>query len=269
MNLVNKVGVYLQSGRSWYKRPVSGIAHLVVHHSVTYVQGKTNEQMLRELAQIHYQNGWPGLSYHRVITPDGTVYQINNFDDLTWTDSRNVDSFAVCMVGYFHPPVNMQPTREQLTALKECLDELSTKHPEFPAGEDDVKGHRDRWSTACPGDTLYPYTTEYRTKLGKVDWGGAPAGPKPQEIPVPKPIITPLNDDELRGFLTFKRFFEISIAPDGKPFTSFEGYANWLAQDAYRIAKNPPKSEIVYTAREYNNSVARQLFNLAEQLEGR
>lgn len=269
MNSVNRVGVYLQKGRSWYKRPVSGIKHLVVHHSVTFTLGKSNDYMLSELAQIHWKNGWPGLSYHRVITPDGTVYQINSFDDLTWTDSINVDSFAVCLVGYFHPPENMQPTREQLMALQECLDELSTKHPEFPAGENDVKGHRDRWKTACPGDTLYPYVSEYRTKLGKVDWGAPTAQPKPPDPPQTKPIVAPLTQDELRGFLTFKRFFEISTAPDGKPFTSFEGYSNWLAQDAYRIAKNPPKSEIVYTAREYNNSIARQLFNLAEQIEGR
>lgn len=173
MKLVNVIGKYLQPGRSWYKRSVGGITKLVVHHSVTYTEGKTNDQMLNELFQIHKANDWPGLSYHRVITPDGTVYQINNQDDLTWTDSINTDSMAVCMIGYFHSPANMKPTKEQLVALKECLDEWTTKHPEFPADKDDVWGHRDRWATACPGDLLYPYPTEYRTKLGDVNWEGA------------------------------------------------------------------------------------------------
>lgn len=193
MNLVNRIGKYLQAGRSWYKRDISGITHLVVHHSVTFTQGKTNDQMLNELYQIHVANGWPGLSYQRVITPDGTTYLINNYDDLTWTDSHNSDAYAICLIGYFHPTANMVPTEAQLKALKENLDELSTQHPEFPADFDDVWGHRDRWSTACPGDNLYPYVTEYRTKLGQVDWDGSDVPP-----PVTPPSCLIPNTSENR-----------------------------------------------------------------------
>lgn len=197
MNSINRIGKYLQPGRLWYKRSISGITKLVVHHSATYTQGKTNDQMLQELYNIHVANGWPGLSYHRVITPDGTIYIINNIDDLTWTDSHNDDAYATCLIGYFHPNGStpaMQPTQAQLRSLKICLDELSTEHPEFPADEDDVVGHKDRWATACPGDTLYPYVTEYRVKQGQVDWDGS----NPSPVTPPDCLIPNTSENRTR-----------------------------------------------------------------------
>jgi len=224
MTINNVVGKYLQKGRNWYKRDVSGIAHIVVHHSVTYTEGKTNDQMLKELASIHWNKDWPGLSYHRVITPDGTVHIINNYDDLTWTDSHNTDSYAICLVGYFHPPVNMQPTTAQLKALKECLDELCTEHPEFPADQDDVKGHRDRWSTACPGDTVYPYPTEYRNKLGQVNWSSSPTPP------VSPPVVISMD-------FIYEGRLDISNPIKKDHYAQFLGYSNW---NEYQITINEP-----------------------------
>ncbi len=174
--------------------------------------------MLQDLYSTHVKNGWPGLSYHRVITPDGTVYQINNFDDLTWTDSHNSDAFATCLIGYFHPNGStpaMRPTQEQLVSLKECLDELSTQHPEFPADQDDVVGHKDRWATACPGDTLYPYVTEYRTKQGSVDWDSS----------APQPTDPPADEDQKRGLDLIIAYR--GVRKEGKE-GNFEGYARVL-----------------------------------------
>lgn len=169
MTIENRIHKYLQPGRSWYKRHVAQIKVPVVHHTASVGEG-SNDEILNNLAQGHWNRGWPGLAYHFMIMRDGRVYQLNEFTDITWTDSRNTDAVSICLHGYYHDPYNQKPTQAQLDSLKLLLDELSTKHPEFPADQDDVCAHRDRWATACCGDTLYPYVTEYREKRGVVAW---------------------------------------------------------------------------------------------------
>lgn len=181
MEIINKIGKYRQSNRAWYTRDVSGIRVITVHHTASQAGNKTDDQMLREIMTTHVNKGWPGASYHYVITPNGNIYQLNTHKEVTWHDSHNWDSVAVCLVGYFHPPHNNAPTKESLAALRFMLDKLCTQHPEFPADYDDVKGHRERGSTACPGDILYPYVTEYRNKLGRVEWGRGDTGTNPAD----------------------------------------------------------------------------------------
>jgi len=170
-NIINKIGQY--RSRGWFQRNQADIKVITVHHSTNSQDlNENDDQILTRIQKTHQSRGWPGLSYHFVITPVGTIYQINDFTDITWHDSTNTDSIGVVVCGYMHPPYNEQPTQSQLESLKELLDWLCTQNPQFPADRDDVLGHRDRQATACPGDNLYPYVKEYREKLGNVDWQG-------------------------------------------------------------------------------------------------
>lgn len=181
MNIVDRVGKYLQPGRAWYNRDVKGIKVFSVHHDAID-HGKTADEALNIIFAEHKKNGWPGASYHYYIHSDGTVYQLNKHEWVTWVDGVNWDCIGIVLNGYFHSPNNNHPTEAQLKSLKELLDELSTKHPEFPADQSGVYGHRERAATACPGDHLFPYVKEYRDKKGQVSWGAAPA-PQPQPTP--------------------------------------------------------------------------------------
>lgn len=170
MNITSRIHEYLSPKRTWYQRPLSNIRILTVHHTAL-VSSQSNDQLLSQVAQIHQNHGWPGLSYHEMIMPDGTVYFINKFEDVTWHDGHNWDSYGICLQGYFHQPYNNNPTQAQLESLRQRLDFLCTQMPAFPADQDDVLGHRDRMATACPGDTLYPNVYEYRHNKGNVSWG--------------------------------------------------------------------------------------------------
>lgn len=170
MNIQNKIGQYRQAGRSWYTRDVKTITKFSLHHTASLASG-TDDDILRQLAQIHYNNGWPGLSYHYIII-NGNIYQINKHEEVTWIDGVNWDAIGVCIHGYYHSPHNQMPSKRDLEALKWLMDKLSTEHPEFPADQNDTLAHRERASTACPGDNLYPYVKEYRDKLGNVNWSG-------------------------------------------------------------------------------------------------
>jgi len=170
MNIINRIGKYKQSSREWYQRAVNTIKYITVHHTGDRATG-TNDQVLQKEANAHIANGWPGLAYHFFITKDGAVYQINNYTDVTWHDAVNWDSIGICLQGYFHPTINEKPTEAQLRSLRSLLDELCTKHPEFPADQKSVVGHKERSSTSCPGDYLIGYVQDYRNKVGNVTWG--------------------------------------------------------------------------------------------------
>lgn len=171
MTIENRIHQYLQSGRSWYQRDVSDIKKITIHHSAIPLSRYSRDgDMMNAIMKTHSDHGWPGLSYHFVLSKE-KIYQTNNFSDITWHDKVNKDSIGVLVNGYFHPEVNDRPAKRQLGNLKWLLTKLSTEHPEFPADFDDILGHRERSSTACPGASLYPFVVEFREKAGKVDWG--------------------------------------------------------------------------------------------------
>lgn len=169
MEIINKIGYYEQAGREWYNR-VDPITKITVHHTASRYTG-SDDQILRSLMADHVKHDWVGLSYHYIILKNGNIYQINDLNKVTWHDTHNWDSIGVCLHGYFHPDINETPTNDQLRSLDWLLDHLCTEHPEFPADHDDVVGHRERSSTACPGNLFFPKVVEYRTNLGDVDWG--------------------------------------------------------------------------------------------------
>jgi len=173
----NVIGRYRVS--PWRKRNLAGVKFLVVHHSATLGNGGDDAE-LRVLQNIHVKdNGWPGLSYHYVIMKNGNIYQINDLDDNTYTDTINFDSVAVLMNGYFHAPYNQQPTAAQLSSLQFMLRFLMNR---FNLPHTSIRGHRDRWTTSCPGDNVYRIVTDYRNN-------GVPGG---TPLPPPPPIANRL-----------------------------------------------------------------------------
>lgn len=169
-NIINAIHKYRPRG-AWQQRTVKNIQKLVIHHSAADASNNPEER-LNQIMGWHLANSpqWMGLSYHYVITKNGNIYQTNNHEDLTWHDGVNSNSLAILVDGYFHAPNNNQPTNQQLESLEFLLTELSTKHPEFPAGNNplqDILGHRDVSATACPGDILYPKMVEIKQKINQ------------------------------------------------------------------------------------------------------
>lgn len=169
MEIINDIGKYEQPNREWYDRTYP-IKKITVHHTASRYTG-SDDSILKSLMADHVKNGWVGLAYHYIILKNGNIHQINSLDKVTWHDTVNWDSIGVCLHGYFHPDIDETPTNEQLRSLDWLLDFLCTENPQFPADHDDVVGHRERSSTACPGNLFFPKVVEYRTSLGDVDWG--------------------------------------------------------------------------------------------------
>lgn len=193
-------------------RPVGNIQSIIIHHdAATRPHDYDSVARYRSEAALHYANLGPGIQYHFKIDNVGQIFHLRDYNATLWHASNlpvNRTSLAICVDGYFHSPINQQPTREQLEALNQLLDHLCTEHPEFPATTGDVYGHRQVGATACPGDIFFPYVDEYR-RTGDInipssigyDWPTfqpaavspveTPPQPTPPSPPVPEPTPPP------------------------------------------------------------------------------
>lgn len=168
---VDATHAFLQSGRTWYQTPASNKKIITCHHTASRYTGSADNQ-LKQLAQTHINNGWPGLAYEYVYLPsERTFFKLNNDSDVTWHDTINWDSIGFSIQFFAHAPYNDKLTKEQEKDVRAFLDWLCSKNPQIPADFDDVFGHRERSATACPGDLYFPLVSEYRTTKGNPAWG--------------------------------------------------------------------------------------------------
>lgn len=178
----------------------------------------SDHERLYAEAALHYRTLGPGLQYHFSISNLGDIYNTRPLNEWLYVvgSAENVSTIAIKLDGYFHPPYNQTPTREQYEALYQLLEDLCEHHPEFPATWPDVRPHRDFSSTACCGDLLAPdiyaiqdkaSAQEHLLNKGEFDWPSeqpgspqpfpspTPAPPAPQTpppaIPVPPPVTPP------------------------------------------------------------------------------
>ena len=136
----------LYANGAYTTRPLSGIRFLVVHHS-----GVDVDSTPRQIADYHtYKLGWPGIGYHFVIRFDGTIYQTNRIETMSYNvASRNHECIGICVNGDF---TSHHPFDAQLDSLRWLLKDLDTKLPNR-----ETVGHKEialpGHGTGCPGNT--------------------------------------------------------------------------------------------------------------------
>ncbi len=122
------------------------ITHICIHHSAT-----AGSIPLENVAKYHVEDrGWPGIGYHFYVKPDGTIYQTNRAETISFQVSQNNDySVGVCVSGDFTyaPPPDIQ-----VDAAARLVAWLMQ---EFSVPEQNVLGHKEfpNNDTSCPGET--------------------------------------------------------------------------------------------------------------------
>jgi hypothetical protein len=126
-------------------RALGAITTHVVHHSAT---GPTCTP--EQIARYHvYGLDWPGIGYHFVITPDGTIYQTNGVTTTSYhVAGNNGYTIGTCLVGNF---TQGPPTGAQICALEFLQHQWL---PGLLGRTLALKGHKEMpgAQTACPGD---------------------------------------------------------------------------------------------------------------------
>lgn len=129
-------------GKSYGKRALSQIQQFVLHHSATTSGDPW------AYARYHVEErGWPGIGYHFVIQPDGTVYQTNELTTLSYhTEGQNTRSVGICLTGSYD---NSQPPPAQYSALISLLRHLGDL-----LGQKPIYGHHSFSPKSCPGNAI-------------------------------------------------------------------------------------------------------------------
>jgi N-acetylmuramoyl-L-alanine amidase len=132
-------------------RPLAGVDTIVIHHTA----GPAN-QTARQIAQYHIgpnhvcSDGCPGILYHYVINRFGTIYHVNNLENLVWHAApMNTRSIGVVLIGNFD---RIQPTEAQIDSVKFLVAHLRKR-----LGSLKAIGHREACNgcKSCPGQNMY------------------------------------------------------------------------------------------------------------------
>jgi len=168
---------------------VQNIAHYHVFGTRTNARGETVKEP------------WPGIAYHYIVAPDGTIYHCQPDDIRSYQVGGEPNNYAlaVSLIGRFmrtdlngspQPPEKQEPTPPQLASATQLIAWLMQKYSiplaaQFKDGipVTGVVGHRDIWdqvqkgTTECPGDQWKTGST-WRNKLYQAVQGWLDGQPK-------------------------------------------------------------------------------------------
>ena len=150
-----------------YDRRTSPVRRVVVHHTDT-----PTTMTVRQIADYHVNgerrdaNGnlvkaqWPGIGYHYVIGPDGTIYQTNRAETRSYhAGQANNDSVGISLIGRFMkrnwdgtpiPPEKQLPSPAQMDSVSRLIAWLMKEHG--ISSVEKIVGHKEVMETSCPGD---------------------------------------------------------------------------------------------------------------------
>lgn len=150
-----------------YQNRTARITRIVVHHTDT-----PPNFTVRQIADYHV-NGerrdaqgnlvkaqWPGIGYHYVLLPDGTINETQRPETRSYhAGNANNDSLGVSLIGRFMrrnwngtpiPADQQLPTPQQMESLARLLAWLMTEHGISNIAR--IVGHKEVSDTSCPGD---------------------------------------------------------------------------------------------------------------------
>jgi hypothetical protein len=150
-----------------YEKPT----HFVIHHTVTSNNPEDPAYIVRAILQYHaLSRGWGDIGYNFLIDRQGNIYEGRKGGDGVvgiHAGDYNYGSIGIALLGDYR-------TAEMTPAMKGALVSLIAweadrygihpqessffVHRDFP----NIVGHRDLWSTVCPGDKVYKALPQIR-----------------------------------------------------------------------------------------------------------
>ena len=133
---------------TYMKRPLSAVTQIAVHWDAEWRPHEYDSiARYKRQAQYHINKDWgggahgDGLMYAYKIDNVGDTFWCRNLDEVLWNvgGRPNYYTLPVC----FDCGSRQLATREQAEGFEKLIEELCYHHPEFPATQGDVHGHRE------------------------------------------------------------------------------------------------------------------------------
>jgi len=140
--IIQATGLPRHATKVWSRR-TSPPSLVCIHHSATHAT-----VMPEAMARYHVrEKDRPGIAYHYVIGPQGTIWWCNDDDLFTFHGNGHNVGIGVCLVGNF---TSAPPTAAQLESARWLYHELRRRYGDLPlVGHNTAAGA----ATECPGKT--------------------------------------------------------------------------------------------------------------------
>lgn len=150
-----------------WRRPTGYIHHTDNNNDIPEnANSSVEKQAMRNIQDFHMgpSRGWSDIGYNYVIFPSGRIYEGRGKNVRGAHSPVANDQPGISFYGRFN---SVLPTNEALNSLGWLIGEL---------GIIELKGHRDGYSTDCPGDALYKRIQKPISSFGGATDGGSGGG---------------------------------------------------------------------------------------------
>ena len=155
----------------WPQEYPKNVEKIIIHHTATSGSVSNPEESIRAIYYYHaVTRGWGDIGYNYIIAPDGTVYQGRAGDEgvvAGHASGYNTGTIGIALLGNYEENPVPGEMMQALTALiyeKADLHDIDVDGTGKYRGEsmENLLGHSDVESTACPGDYTYDYLEDIR-----------------------------------------------------------------------------------------------------------
>lgn len=182
----------LVSRSEWGARPPKGTVDYLratrgvkIHYTGGHVDPRLADDhsrcalLVRSIQRNHMNgNGWIDIGYSLAVCPHGHVFVGRGPHRLPAANGPGLNSGHYAVLGLVGSSGLVEPSDEMLHGIRDAIEYL---RKEGNAGNE-IKGHRDGYATACPGDRLYRWVRDGAPRPGK---GQAKQGPSAKDETVP------------------------------------------------------------------------------------
>ena len=130
--------------RTYSKRSLGQVRYLVIHHSASSGQSPETIARFHSTSDHLTKGGAAGIAYHFYIREDGSVYQTQALETISWhVSNNNTPSIGICLSGNLE---KKSPTAAQKRSVVSLVAQLKAMLPTTQ-----VKRHGEFKATTCPG----------------------------------------------------------------------------------------------------------------------
>ncbi len=148
--------------------PMNGISRITIHHDgMNAFTSQQRDDAARRLEQVRMSHaavrGWADIGYHYIIDPAGRVWEGRNirYQGAHVKDQNEHNLGIMCMGNY-----NLQkPTSLMLATLDSFV---ASQMRQYGVSMANVRTHRERAPTECPGNAMQAYINQTRARGGRM-----------------------------------------------------------------------------------------------------
>lgn len=183
----------MPSGATPYAHKLAGSKVHYLGAPYTFGDHTTCPAYVRKVQASHMDgNGWSDIGYSFLVCEHGIGFEGRGLwrrNSANGKTALNENHYAIC--GLVGSKGSTMPTNAQLNGIRDVIDYCRSTGG---AGSE-IKGHRDGYSTDCPGEPLYAWVQQGAPRKG----GSVPSQPEVREVSLQRVIDAARQDPPKAG----------------------------------------------------------------------